>query len=172
MTAAERLVALAGIGGTAGALLLMIGTGATAGAALVDYSQLPTGTAAEHLLVDHAVVTPTPIYGGGGGKHKHFGRYYYRIEENKRHEIIEVIEEIAKEQVQELIHKVNPKQPEKIFYGEQLAFLIAKLEGREIEYLPFYADMFILELKRLVSLELTRLMDEEIIAVSLLLMGI
>ncbi|OGT06109.1 MAG: hypothetical protein A2143_09280 [Gallionellales bacterium RBG_16_57_15] len=36
----------------------MIGSGATAGAALVDYSGLTTGTAAEHLLVD--VTTETP----------------------------------------------------------------------------------------------------------------
>lgn len=51
-TAAERLVHLAGTTGTAAALLLMIGSGATAGEALVDYSGLPSGTAAEHLLVD------------------------------------------------------------------------------------------------------------------------
>ena len=62
MTAAERLLALAGTTGTAAALLLAIGTGATAGAALVDYSGLASATAAEHLLVDAA---PTqPITGG------------------------------------------------------------------------------------------------------------
>ena len=54
MTAAERLAYLAGTTGTAAALLLAIGTGATAGTALVDYSGLPTGTAAEHLLAEHA----------------------------------------------------------------------------------------------------------------------
>ena len=52
MTAAERLALLAGASGAAGVLLLTIGTGATAGEALVDYSGLPSGTAAEHLLVD------------------------------------------------------------------------------------------------------------------------
>jgi hypothetical protein len=52
MTAGQRLSALAG-SGTAGVLLLLIGSGATAGAALVNYSGLPSGTAAQHLLVDH-----------------------------------------------------------------------------------------------------------------------
>lgn len=51
-TAAERLALLAGTSGAAGVLLLTIGTGATAAEALVDYSGLPTATAAEHLLVD------------------------------------------------------------------------------------------------------------------------
>jgi hypothetical protein len=52
VTAAERLVALAGTSGTAGALLLAIGSGATTGAALVNYSGLLTGTASEHLMTD------------------------------------------------------------------------------------------------------------------------
>ncbi len=52
MTAGERLKLLAGASGTAGALLLVIGAGATAGEALVNYSGLPTGTAAQHLLTD------------------------------------------------------------------------------------------------------------------------
>ena len=51
-TAAERLVELAGTGGVASTLLLLIGTGGTAGAALVDYSGLPTATAAVHLMTD------------------------------------------------------------------------------------------------------------------------
>ena len=51
-TAAERLVALAGHGGTAGALLLEIGAGSTTGAALVAYSGLVSGSAAQHLLTD------------------------------------------------------------------------------------------------------------------------
>ena len=54
MTAAERLVELAGTGGTAGVLLLLIGTGGTAGAALVNYSGLPSATAAVHLMTDVA----------------------------------------------------------------------------------------------------------------------
>lgn len=53
-TAAERLVELAGTGGVAGTLLLLIGTGGTAGAALVDYSGLPTATAAVHLMTDRS----------------------------------------------------------------------------------------------------------------------
>jgi hypothetical protein len=53
-TAGERLRQLAGTDGAAGALLLMIGSGATAGAALVDYSGLPIGSAAEHLMKDMA----------------------------------------------------------------------------------------------------------------------
>lgn len=53
-TAAERLVTLAGTGGQAGVLMLLIGTGSTAGAALVDYSGLPTATAAVHLMTDVA----------------------------------------------------------------------------------------------------------------------
>ena len=51
-TAAERLLQLAGKTGSAASLLLAIGVGATTGAALVQYSQLPTATAAEHLLAD------------------------------------------------------------------------------------------------------------------------
>lgn len=67
MTAGERLHQLAGISGTAAALLLAIGAGATTGAALVDYSGLATGTAAEHLLAEHApVVVAQPEYHGGG----------------------------------------------------------------------------------------------------------
>lgn len=54
MTAGDRLVALAGASGTAGTLLLLIGSGATAGAALVNYSGLPTATAAVHLMTDRA----------------------------------------------------------------------------------------------------------------------
>ena len=56
MTAGERLAFLAGASGTAAALLLMIGAGATTGAALLDYSALPTATAAEHLLSDGGVI--------------------------------------------------------------------------------------------------------------------
>ena len=67
MTAGDRLHQLAGISGTAAALLLAIGAGATTGAALVDYSGLATGTAAEHLLAEHApVVVAQPEYHGGG----------------------------------------------------------------------------------------------------------
>ena len=65
-TAAERLVSLAGVGGTAGALLLMIGAGATAGAALVNYSGLASATASEHLLVTHASPPSIELETGGG----------------------------------------------------------------------------------------------------------
>ena len=55
MTAAERLQQLSSLAGVSAAVMLLtIGTGATAAEALVDYSGLPSGTAAEHLLVDHA----------------------------------------------------------------------------------------------------------------------
>lgn len=66
-TAAERLLHLAGHGGTAAALLLAIGTGATTGAALTNYSGLPVGTAAAHLLMDKTAVPPAPTFGSGGG---------------------------------------------------------------------------------------------------------
>jgi hypothetical protein len=65
MTAAERLIALAGQTGTAAALLLLIGTGATAGDTLVDYSGLETGTAAQHLLADQADHQSNEVHGGG-----------------------------------------------------------------------------------------------------------
>jgi hypothetical protein len=61
-TAADRLVALAGGGGTAGVLLLAIGAGATAGAALVNYSGLGSATAAVHLMTDVSAVS------GDGGR--------------------------------------------------------------------------------------------------------
>ncbi len=66
MTAGERLHQLAGISGTAAALLLAIGAGATTGAALVDYSGLATGTAAEHLLAEHAPVVVVAQSSGYG----------------------------------------------------------------------------------------------------------
>lgn len=74
MTAGERLAFLAKTTGTAGALLLLIGSGATAGAALVDYSQLPSGTAAAHLLTDMA---SAQVVSGGWS-------YSYPIKSNKR----------------------------------------------------------------------------------------
>lgn len=64
MTAAERLLSLAGASGTAGALLLAIGSGVTAGEALVDYSGLSSATASAHLLAAHAVVEPPASSGG------------------------------------------------------------------------------------------------------------
>lgn len=67
-TAAERLVALAGSGGQAGALLRQIGiTGLTAGALLVAYSGLPTATAAVHLMTDRVTVVAVTGGSGGGG---------------------------------------------------------------------------------------------------------
>lgn len=63
MTTGERLVALAGAGGTAGALLLMIGAGSTSGEALVNYSGLPSGTAEQHLLADGGSM-PNPSVNG------------------------------------------------------------------------------------------------------------
>lgn len=62
MTAAERLLQLAGTTGTAAALLLSIGSGATAGEALNDYSSIESGTAAEHLLSERVV--PVASLGG------------------------------------------------------------------------------------------------------------
>ena len=64
MTTGERLALLAGASGTAAALLLLIGSGATTGEALVDFSQLPTATAAEHLLAEgDGVQAPTEGHG-------------------------------------------------------------------------------------------------------------
>ncbi len=62
MTAAERLLQLAGITGTAGALLRSIGSGLTAGALLVSRSTLSSATAAAHLL-DAGVQTSAPSGG-------------------------------------------------------------------------------------------------------------
>lgn len=79
MTAAERLLQLAGATGTAAVLLLAIGTGVTSGEALVDYSGLTTGTAAEHLLTDVAPPSGGSQLSGGGGAGGHravFGRAY------------------------------------------------------------------------------------------------
>ena len=58
MTAADRLLSLSGITGTASALLLAIGAGATTGDALADYSGLTTGTASEHILTERAKSNP------------------------------------------------------------------------------------------------------------------
>lgn len=48
-------------------MLAAIGIGATTGAALVDYSGLATGTAAEHLLTDRMVVQEVVAAAGSGG---------------------------------------------------------------------------------------------------------
>ena len=52
MTAAERLLQLAGTTGTAAALLMAIGAGSTAGEALANYSGLLVGSASVHLLAE------------------------------------------------------------------------------------------------------------------------
>ncbi len=70
MTAAERLMQLAGHGGVAASLLLAIGAGPATGVALVAYSRLATGSAAVHLLANPA--TPgdsgtAPVTGYSGG---------------------------------------------------------------------------------------------------------
>lgn len=64
-TAGARLRALAGQDGPAGALLIMIGSGATAGAALVNYSGLLTGSAADHLLAERPAQWPGGTFGFG-----------------------------------------------------------------------------------------------------------
>ena len=72
-TAAERLVFLSGLSGvSAGQHLLALASGSTSGAILVNYSGLPTGTAAEHLLQDHAAQVAETISGGWpvGQRHK------------------------------------------------------------------------------------------------------
>lgn len=65
MTTGERLRALAGQDGAAAALLASIGAGATTGAALVNYSGLLTGSAAEHLLAERAAPWPGGTFGVG-----------------------------------------------------------------------------------------------------------
>lgn len=72
MTAAERLVLLSGRPGrTAGEQLRMIaGALATTGALLVAYSGLPTGTAAEHILVDHVQEESGQVFGAGAAGSK------------------------------------------------------------------------------------------------------
>lgn len=63
ISAGQRLLQLAGITGTAGALLRSIGTGLTAGALLVSRSTLVTATAAAHLLDAGAAPAPAPSGG-------------------------------------------------------------------------------------------------------------
>lgn len=65
MTAAERLLSLAGTTGTAAALLLAIGVGTTAGEVLDDYSSITVGSAAEHLLAtpaENALNVPAGLF--------------------------------------------------------------------------------------------------------------
>ena len=64
-TTGERLLQLAGSTGTAASLLLSIGIGTSAGAALVSYSGMASGTAAEHLLSEQTAVPPAPTFGLG-----------------------------------------------------------------------------------------------------------
>lgn len=99
MTAAERLLALAGTTGTAAALLLAIGTGATAGAALVDYSGLASATAAEHLLED--VISSSPPFIGRGG-----GGYLVELDAKPKRETITLYDEEA--EILELLAVIMP----------------------------------------------------------------
>lgn len=72
-TAAERLVALSGPGGTtAGERWRRIGalTAGTAAAILVAYSGLPSATAAEHLAVERAAEQASRYVGGGAATHR------------------------------------------------------------------------------------------------------
>ena len=63
MTAGDRLKQLSGLSGVSAAVMLAaIGAGATTGAALVNYSGLPSATAAVHLLTD---VVQTSTQSGG-----------------------------------------------------------------------------------------------------------
>jgi hypothetical protein len=70
MTAAQRLTQLSGLSGvSAGEHLKRIAAAAgVAGVLLTAYSQLQTGTATQHILVDHGVtqVVAKAITGGGG----------------------------------------------------------------------------------------------------------
>lgn len=86
MTAGERLVALAGHGGTAAALLLAIAQGATTGNALVNYSGLPTATASQHLGV-------TKQISGGGWIYWD----YVRPSSKKLQEVKKDIQELKRE---------------------------------------------------------------------------
>lgn len=89
MTAGDRLKQLSGLAGvTAAVMLLTIGSGATAGAALVDYSKLPSATAAVHLLTDITVVSGGGSGGGasGGG----WSRIYYRESSARRVEQLDL----------------------------------------------------------------------------------
>ena len=130
MTAGERLRALAGVGGTAGALLLLIGSGATAGTALVDYSGLPTATAAVHLMTDVVVEQPC-----GGWEHV---RDHRRTKEDIRKArekyglAFEVIETVAFRQSKHL--HLDEQQRFDELAGE-LKLHGLELEAKHLEYL-------------------------------------
>jgi hypothetical protein len=64
MTAAERLIALTGAGGTAAERWRRLAAGAATGAVLVAFSGLASATAAEHLLHEAAAVVEAPHPGG------------------------------------------------------------------------------------------------------------
>lgn len=89
-TAGARLQALAGTSGTAGALLLMIGAGATAGSALVDYSGLATGTAAQHLLADNA--RTAKVGGDDVPRHTGWNKAAWKKKQKREEAITETIE--------------------------------------------------------------------------------
>jgi hypothetical protein len=95
-TVGARLKVLSGMSNaTVGAMFLAIGSGATVGAILVNYSGLPTGTVAQHLLVDHVISQPVTHGGGGGGKHKgDWYRYYRNPSEDRVRPIASEIREL------------------------------------------------------------------------------
>jgi hypothetical protein len=70
MTAAERLKQISGLAGVSAAVMLLaVGTGSTTGEALVNYSGLPSATAAAHLLSGRgAVPQVTGLDGVGVGR--------------------------------------------------------------------------------------------------------
>ena len=103
MTAAERLVALAGTTGTAAALLLLIGSGSTAGAALVNYSGVTSDTAAVHLMTDVAS-DATPSVGAGHPKGIYWGET--KIKRGKR------LDDVLKKAMERMVEEEIELEPE------------------------------------------------------------
>lgn len=99
--------------------MLLIGSGVTAGAALVDYSGLPTATAAVHLMTD---VTAEENHGGhfGGGWYRH----YKHPSDHKRKPIREIYEAIIELAPVDKLAKVHAIVAE---YGEKPTAKSARL---------------------------------------------
>lgn len=118
MTAAERLLQLAGITGTAAVLLLSIGSGATAGELLASRSGLETGTAAEHLLAEGTI---TPELPEDVTANVSYGRQSYAI--RKRAPSLPEIQR----QAQEIIDRAKAPERENIAALQQDAAKVSAL---------------------------------------------
>jgi hypothetical protein len=162
MTAAERLLYLAGTDGSAGSLLMMLASGSTSGEILVNYSGIESTTASDHLLYERVA----SVVGGGGYTYPLDARRSPRVAPH----VETVIKKLAKKQVSA---KKTSKKDREDEYEQQLITELAKLD---LQYQVFYLEVLEEERDRLLTSEIKRLIeakqkqDDEYEAIALLML--